>query len=111
MKIHKTTQFLPSGDFNQYYSLLTPAFTTSGPALIVAVQSMILKGNGVGEVFGINEDRILLMGNMQTVNTGPCDIEEFLNQFPYMNLDDKELVTNILTEQLKQLEESLNKPQ
>lgn len=109
MNLHKTEQFLPNGDFNKFYSLLTPGFTTTGPALIVAVNSITLKGTE-GEFFGINEDRVLLMGNAQTVNTQPCSIEEFLNEFE-LTVDDRELVSNMITKHLKSLEDDLNKQQ
>lgn len=106
--MQRTTQYLPNGDFNVFYSLLPPALNNSGATMVVIVQSVRLKGDG-GEFFGISDDRVLIMGNAQAVVSEPCSVYEFLDQFPGLSEDDRELVADLITKQIKQLEESINK--
>lgn len=106
--MQRTTQYLPNGQYNRYYSLLPPALNNSGATMVVIIQSVRLKGDG-GEFFGISEERVLLMGNAQAVVSEPCSVYEFLEQFPELSDDDHELVADLITKQIKQLEDSINK--
>lgn len=105
--MHKTTQFLPNGEYNRYYSLLPPAMNNTGASLVIIVQSIKLKGAD-GEVFGIKEDRVLLMGNAQAIVGEQCTIDEFLTEFPQLKDEERELIRDLLNKQLAMLESQAN---
>lgn len=105
--IHRTTQYVPNGEFNRFYSIMPPSMNNSGASLIVILYGISLKiESDTNEVVGLNESRYLLMGNAQTVLGEEVSIDQFIDEFNIAE-DDRELVRKIIEERVRQAAESL----
>lgn len=114
--IHYTEQYLPGGQFNKYYSVMPPAINNSGASLIVIVNALGLKlEESTMEIVGITDDRFLLMGNGQVVNTMTVPVDHWLAEFKLgdrdLSDDDKDLVRSLINQQIEAEEKKLSEAQ
>lgn len=96
--IYQTTQFLPNGDFSNFYSIEPPKINNAGAVLLLMVGRLMVHKVG-DEAAGLSETTITLMGNAQTVNFTECPVSEFLDSMK-LNSDDYSDIYNIILKRL-----------